>query len=246
MHRTLAVIPTYNEVDNLVPIVRRLLHQPVAVDILIVDDNSPDGTGDIADGLASEDSRVHVLHRPRKEGLAAAYRNGFVWGLRHGYDQLVECDADGSHQPEELPRLLQALTVADVVVGSRWIHGGSVVGWPYRRQLLSRAGSWYARLALHLSQRDVTSGYRAFRATALEVLPLDDIQSEGYSFQIETLWRARRAGLTVAEVPITLTERQHGVSKMHGRIVVEALLRVTAWALSPIRHNTRRPVLGDA
>lgn len=243
--RTLVVLPTYNEAENLAHIVERFRRHSRDVDILIVDDDSPDGTGRLADALATRDSSVHVLHRTSKEGLGAAYLHGFAWAARAGYDVVVECDADGSHHPEELGRLLDALVRADMVIGSRWVRGGTVEDWPLSRRLLSRAGSMYARTVLRLPQHDVTGGYRAFRSTALERIGLDTIQSQGYCFQIEMLWRAHTAGVSIAEVPITFTERRLGVSKMHGHIIVEAMWRVTRWALgSRTAESTRmRPVL---
>lgn len=229
--RTLVVLPTYNEAENIEDIVHRIRSSEPSVDILIVDDDSPDGTGRIADVLTWTVPRVHVIHRGQKAGLGAAYLNGFAWARRRGYDVIVECDADGSHQPEELPRLLAALDGADVVLGSRWVPGGSVTDWAAARRLLSRAGSMYARIALGLPQHDVTGGYRAYRATALDQIGIDAVRSDGYCFQIEMLWRAHRAGLTVVEVPITFAERLAGTSKMRGSIIVEAMWRVTTWAV---------------
>jgi dolichol-phosphate mannosyltransferase len=174
---------------------------------------------------------VHVLHRAEKAGLGAAYLEGFGWAIRAGYDVIVECDADGSHHPEELHSLLDTLDEHDLAIGSRWVSGGSVVDWPRSRELLSRGGSAYARALLRLRQRDVTGGYRAFRTDALLAIGLANVTSQGYCFQIEMLWRANRAGLRIAEVPITFTERRWGVSKMRGMIVVEAMARVTAWGI---------------
>ncbi|MGH3691557.1 MAG: polyprenol monophosphomannose synthase [Microbacterium sp.] len=237
---TLVVLPTYNEAENVADIVERFRVHAPGVDILIVDDGSPDGTGRIADALAARYSSVHVLHRARKEGLGAAYLHGFAWAERQGYDVIVECDADGSHHPEELQRLLGSLGGAGMVIGSRWVRGGVVEDWPLSRRLLSRAGSAYARAALQLPQHDVTGGYRAFRTTALERIGLDTVQSEGYCFQIEMLWRAHTAGVSIAEVPITFTERRLGASKMRGRIVLEAMWRVSRWAVSSRMRSTPR------
>ena len=229
--RIIVVLPTYNERENLLDTITRITASVPEASILVVDDNSPDGTGTLADQLALADDRVHALHRAEKAGLGAAYLEGFAWALERGFDIIVECDADGSHHPEELPVLLAALTVGDLAIGSRWVAGGSVVDWPKSRELLSRGGSAYARFLLRLPQRDVTGGYRAFRASALLALDLDHITSLGYCFQIEMLWRAQRAGLTIVEVPITFTELRYGVSKMRGMIVLEAMARVTAWGV---------------
>ncbi len=241
---TLVIIPTYNERENLPAIAARLMTSLPDVDILIVDDNSPDGTGAIASALSSGHDRVHVLHRTGKDGLGAAYRAGFDWGIERGYDRLVEMDADGSHQPEQLHRLLDALDDSDVVLGSRWTPGGAVENWPLRRALLSRAGSLYARVALGLPVRDVTGGFRAFRASALVTLDYHAVESQGYCFQIDMLWHAYTAGLRIAEVPITFVERVHGESKMSSGIVREAIGRVTVWGLRglPARVlGTRHP-----
>ncbi|MBB5631971.1 dolichol-phosphate mannosyltransferase [Cryobacterium mesophilum] len=231
MSGTLVIIPTYNERENLTAIAVRVLAQ-AAVDLLIVDDGSPDGTGLIADELAVADSRVHVLHRPSKGGLGGAYRAGFAWGIEAGFDILVELDGDGSHQPEELDRLRERMPGADMVIGSRWVAGGSVVNWPWRRRALSRAGSRYARAVLGLPFRDVTGGYRAFSAEALARVGCADVASQGYCFQVEMLLRAWQHGLRIEEVPITFIEREHGYSKMSGRIVIEAMMRVTLWGMS--------------
>jgi dolichol-phosphate mannosyltransferase len=230
--RVLVVVPTYDERDNLEPIVARVRAAVPTADVLVADDNSPDGTGDLADRLAAVDAQVHVLHRPGKQGLGAAYLAGFAWGLERGYDVLVEMDADGSHQPEQLPRLLSALRDADLVLGSRWVPGGTVENWPVSRKLISRGGTTYARLALGLPIRDVTGGYRAFRAGTLRQLDLHDVSSQGYCFQIDLAWRAVQRGLRVVEVPITFVERERGQSKMSGAIVRESLVKVTAWGLA--------------
>lgn len=227
--RVVVVIPTYNEAENLEPAVEGVLAAVASADVLVVDDNSPDGTGELADKLAADDDRVHVLHRAAKAGLGAAYLAGFDWALERGYDAVVEMDADGSHRPEQLPRLLAALDDADLVLGSRWVPGGEVVNWPRRRELLSRGGNLYARLALGLPLRDATGGYRAIRASALASLDLETVSSAGYCFQVDVARRAADAGLRVVEVPITFVEREYGESKMSGDIVREALMRVTAW-----------------
>jgi dolichol-phosphate mannosyltransferase len=230
--RLLVVVPTYNEAATLRKVVERVRSTAPTADVLVVDDASPDGTGEIADGLAELDPRVHVLHRPRKEGLGIAYVAGFRWGLEREFDTFVEMDADGSHQPEQLPRLLDALPDADLVLGSRYVHGGEVVDWPWYRELLSRGGNLYTRLALGVALRDITGGYRVYRAGALRSLGLDTVASTGYCFQVDLAWRAVRAGLRVVEVPITFVERSEGMSKMSGGIVREALWQVTRWGLA--------------
>jgi dolichol-phosphate mannosyltransferase len=230
--QVLVIVPTYNERENLEPIISRLRAAAPEAHLLVADDGSPDGTGEIADGLAAADPHVHVLHRRAKEGLGAAYLAGFGWGLEHGYDVLVEMDADGSHQPEQLPALLQALEGADLVIGSRWIPGGTVRNWPWRREVLSRGANTYTRFAMGVPVRDMTGGFRAFRADALRSLDLQDVSSQGYCFQVDLAWRALRRGLRVVEVPITFVERERGNSKMSGAIVREALVNVTAWGLA--------------
>ncbi|MFD1662474.1 polyprenol monophosphomannose synthase [Streptomyces caeni] len=227
----LVIIPTYNEVENIRAIVGRVRSAVPEAHVLVADDNSPDGTGKLADELAAEDDHVHVLHRGGKEGLGAAYLAGFRWGLERDYGVLVEMDADGSHQPEELPRLLTALKGADLVLGSRWVPGGRVVNWPRTREFISRGGSLYSRLALDLPLRDITGGYRAFRRETLQGLGLDQVASQGYCFQVDLARRAVKAGYHVVEVPITFVERELGDSKMSRDILVEALWRVTAWGV---------------
>ncbi|TNY35584.1 polyprenol monophosphomannose synthase [Thermomonospora catenispora] len=230
--RVLVIIPTYNERDNLEPITARVRAAVPAVEVLVVDDASPDGTGEIADRLAAEDEQVHVLHRTGKDGLGAAYLAGFGWALERGYDVLVEMDADGSHQPEELPALLTALVDADVVIGARYVPGGRVVNWPLRREALSRGANTYARLLLGVPLRDSTGGYRAYRATALHKIGLEGVDSRGYCFQIDLAYRAVQAGLRVVEVPITFIERERGDSKMSRDVMAEAMWRVTQWGVS--------------
>jgi dolichol-phosphate mannosyltransferase len=230
--RILVIIPTYNEVENLRPIIERVRTSVPAAHILVADDNSPDGTGRLADELAATDDHVHVLHRLGKEGLGAAYLAGFAWGIEAGYDVLVEMDADGSHQPEQLPDLLAALVDADLVLGSRWVKGGRVVNWPMSRKLLSRAGNLWTRIALGISLRDATGGYRVFRRETLLGLGLNDVASAGYCFQVDLAWRGLKAGYRVVEVPITFVERERGDSKMSRKIVVEALLLTTWWGLA--------------
>jgi dolichol-phosphate mannosyltransferase len=228
----LVIIPTFNERENLPLIVRRLHSAVPAAHVLVVDDDSPDGTGKVADALAEDDDRVHVMHRTVKAGLGAAYIAGFRWALQRDYAVIVEMDADGSHAPEQLPRLLDRIgSGADVVLGSRYVPGGSVVNWPRRRELLSRGGNLYSRLALGVPIRDITGGYRAYRREVLASLPLDAVASQGYCFQVDLAWRAVKDGFTVAEVPIAFTERVIGESKMSGSIVREALLMVTTWGI---------------
>jgi dolichol-phosphate mannosyltransferase len=229
--RVLVIIPTYNEAENLRLITDRVRRAVPSVDVLVADDNSPDGTGDIADEIAAADDHVFVLHRPGKQGLGAAYVAGFAWAKNKAYDAVVEMDADGSHAPEELTRLLDALREADAVLGTRYVPGGSVHNWPVHRLLLSRGGNIYIRMALGMPFKDATGGYRAYRMTTLDRIDVATVASQGYSFQVELAWRAYRQGLRVVEVPITFTERELGASKMSGNIVKEQLLRVTVWGV---------------
>ncbi len=238
--RVVMVIPTYNEADNLDWVVGRLRVAEPSVDLLVVDDNSPDGTGALADELAAADPAVHVLHRPGKAGLGAAYLAGFAWALDAGYDVVGEMDADGSHQPEQLHRLLEALLDADLVIGSRWIPGGSVVNWPLRREALSRGGNLYVRVLLGISIKDATAGFRVFRRSALEKIDLASVQSTGYVFQTDLVTRCLRAGLAVREVPIEFVERVRGDSKMSGAVAIESLRRITRWGLRERRDQVRR------
>ena len=238
--RVVMVIPTYDEADNLAWLVGRLRAAEPDVDVLVVDDNSPDGTGAVADGLAAADPAVHVLHRAGKGGLGAAYLAGFAWALDAGYDVVGEMDADGSHQPEQLHRLLEALLEADLVIGSRYVPGGSVVNWPWRREALSRGGNLYVRLLLGIKVRDATAGFRVFRRSALEKIDLASVQSTGYVFQTDLVTRCLRAGLTVREVPIEFVERERGDSKMSGAVATESLRRITRWGLRERRDQVRR------
>jgi dolichol-phosphate mannosyltransferase len=230
--RLLVIIPTYNEAATIREAVEGVRSAVPTADVLVVDDSSPDGTGEIADSLAELDSRLHVLHRPVKDGLGRAYVAGFQWGLERSFDTFVEMDGDGSHRPAELPRLLAALSDADLVLGSRYVRGGRVVDWPWHREVLSRGGNLYTRLALGIPLRDATGGYRAYRAGALRQVSLDTVASAGYCFQVDLAWRAVRAGLRVTEVPITFVERTEGTSKMSGAIVREALWQVTRWGIA--------------
>ncbi|MGG5751506.1 polyprenol monophosphomannose synthase [Zafaria sp. Z1313] len=229
--RVVTIIPTYNELESLPVTLGRLRAAVPDSDVLIADDNSPDGTGRLADEFAAADPQVHVMHRQGKEGLGAAYIAGFRWALERDYDVIVELDADGSHRPEDLPRLLAKVPEADLVIGSRWVKGGSVVNWPLHRKLISRAGSLYSRVMLGLSVRDITAGFRAFRRETLEAIDFDAVESVGYGFQVDMTFRVARLGRRIVEVPITFVERELGVSKMSGNIVVEAMLNVTRWGL---------------
>ncbi|HEY8319483.1 MAG TPA: polyprenol monophosphomannose synthase [Amnibacterium sp.] len=246
--RALVCVPTYNEAESLPVLLTRLADVKPSVDVLVIDDGSPDGTGAIADGFAERDPRVHVLHRAGKAGLGAAYLAGFAWGLERGYDVLVEMDADGSHRPEDLERLLAAvLDGADVVLGTRWMPGGKTVNWPFRRRLLSVAGNRYARAMLSVPLRDITGGFRAYRSAALRGLDLATISGEGYVFQVELALRASDKQLDVREVPITFVEREQGSSKMSQAIVVEAMRRVTVWGVQrriARLRGRRRPAPG--
>ena len=235
--RVLVIIPTYQERENLPVILDRVRAAVPTARVLVVDDSSPDGTGAIAEERVAADGMISVLHRPEKAGLGAAYVAGFGWGLDRDFDVLVEMDADGSHAPEQLPRLLAALEQADVVLGSRYVPGGSVVNWPKHREWLSRGGNLYSRIALGVDLNDITGGYRAYRAAVLRTLPLDQVASHGYCFQVDLAWRAVRAGFRVDEVPITFTEREVGTSKMSGGIVREALLKVTVWGAAHRWHQ---------
>ncbi len=237
-HRVVVCVPTYNERDNLQDTARRLRAANPTVDLLVIDDASPDGTGDIADELAAEDPHIHVLHRPGKSGLGTAYVAGFTWALEHDYTVIVEMDADGSHQPEQLPRLLAALDHADLAIGARWVTGGEVHNWPRRRLLLSRGANIYVRAALGMPLRDATAGYRAYRADVLRARDLTEVVSQGYCFQVDLAWRAWRSGFRVTEVPITFVERARGTSKMSNTIVAEAFWRVALWAAT---HRRRQP-----
>lgn len=229
--RILVIIPTYNEVDSLPNILARVRNSVPDADILIVDDNSPDGTGKIADQWVLGDSGIHVMHRLGKAGLGAAYLAGFAWGLQQGFDVLVEMDADGSHQPEQLPKLLAALEYSDLVLGSRWVAGGGTENWSKKRELLSKGGNYYTKIMLGIDIDDATGGYRAFKASALRSLDLHAVASAGYCFQVDLAWRAKQRGFVVTEVPITFVEREVGTSKMSRQIVAEALWRVTVWGI---------------
>jgi dolichol-phosphate mannosyltransferase len=231
--RTLVIIPTYNELENLPLIVRRVHEAQPDVHVLIVDDGSPDGTGKLADELSLADpDRVHVMHRTAKDGLGAAYLAGFAWGMNRQYSVLVEMDADGSHSPEQLYRLLDAVDAgADLVIGSRYVAGGTVRNWPKRRLVLSKTANTYSRVLLGVGIHDITAGYRAYRREVLEKIDLHAVDSKGYCFQIDLTWRAINSGFKVVEVPITFVERELGVSKMSGSNIREALFKVAHWGI---------------
>lgn len=231
--QSIVVIPTYNEKDTIGAVIRRIHDTEPAMHVLVVDDGSPDGTGDLADEIASRDPRVHVMHRTEKNGLGAAYIAGFGWALDRGYELIIEMDADGSHQPEQLPALIESIeTGADLTIGTRWISGGRTVNWPFYRKLISRAGTTYARIMLSSRLHDITSGYRGFRAAALRAIDFDSLNSQGYCFQIEMAWLLERSGYSVREFPITFVERLEGHSKMSSGIVLEALKKVTQWGIA--------------
>jgi dolichol-phosphate mannosyltransferase len=245
-HRTqniLVIIPTFNERENLPLILQRLHQARPDVHVLVVDDSSPDGTGQLADELALADpERVHVMHRTAKDGLGAAYLAGFGWGLSRHYVTLVEMDADGSHAPEQLHRLLDAVDGgAHLAIGSRYVEGGTVRNWPWRRVVLSKIANTYSRVMLGLGVHDITAGYRAYRREVLEKIDLDAVDSKGYCFQIDLTWRAVSSGFVVVEVPITFTERELGVSKMSGSNIREALVKVAQWGING-RLNRNRAV----
>jgi dolichol-phosphate mannosyltransferase len=229
--RVVMVIPTYNESLNITWIVERLRIALPGVDVMVVDDNSPDGTGKIADELAAADPQIQVVHRTEKAGLGAAYVNGFTVALDQGYDVIGEMDADGSHQPEQLHTLLDALKTSDLVIGARWMKGGSVVNWPLFRKLLSVFGNLYVRLLLGIKVRDATAGFRVFKRATLEAIDVTTVQSTGYVFQTDMAWRTLKAGLTISEVPIEFIERERGDSKMSGSVASESLKRITIWGL---------------
>jgi dolichol-phosphate mannosyltransferase len=232
MAETLVILPTYNEIENLESVIGRIRQWAPVADVLIVDDASPDGTGELADRLAADDPGITVMHRAGKAGLGRTYLAGFDYALGRDYRFVVEIDADGSHDPAELPRMLELADAgADVVIGSRWSSGGSVRNWPWIRQAISRAGNGYARAVLRSRIHDITAGYRIYATDALRSLELGSISSQGYCFQIELAWRLERSGKRIVEHPIIFSERAAGRSKMHAGIVLEALVRVTLWGL---------------
>ncbi|MCU0700930.1 MAG: polyprenol monophosphomannose synthase [Myxococcaceae bacterium] len=229
MNPALVIIPTYNERDNLGPITSAVLAADGRVDILVVDDNSPDGTGQLADELAAKEPRIQVLHREKKEGLGRAYLAAFRWAIAKQYAFIIEMDADFSHDPKYLPALIDAAKTADIAVGSRYIEGGGTVNWGIGRQVMSRGGSMYARTVLGISLRDVTAGFKCFNRRVLEAINLDEVQSSGYGFQIELSYRALKKGFTIKEIPIVFEDRRVGQSKMSRKIFLEAVKMV--WKL---------------
>jgi dolichol-phosphate mannosyltransferase len=240
---TLIIVPTYNERENLPRMAEKLLSLPVKVDLLVVDDNSPDGTGTIADELAAKHPEIHVLHRVKKDGLGRAYIAGFTWALEQGYEFVFEIDCDFSHDPDDIPRFLEAAKKqnADLVLGSRYDGGVRVVNWPLKRLMLSRSAGIYVRIITGMPFTDPTGGYKCFRRRALQAIALDDVRSNGYSFQIELTHRLWRNGYQVVEIPIIFTERVEGHSKMSRHIVREALLRVwQLWLQNGLRRSPRK------
>jgi dolichol-phosphate mannosyltransferase len=246
MNRTLIVMPTYNERENLPRMAQRLLGLPVKVDLLVVDDNSPDGTGRLADELAAKHPEIHVLHRQGKNGLGRAYLAGFKWALERDYDFVFEMDGDFSHNPDDIPTFLVAAADADLVLGSRYINGIRIINWPLSRLMLSKGAATYVRVITGMPFTDPTGGYKCFRRRALEALDLDAVESNGYSFQIELTHKLWRQGMRIVETPIIFTERLQGHSKMSGHIIREALIMV--WRLliqNGCRRNPRKPPRKD-
>jgi dolichol-phosphate mannosyltransferase len=235
--RVVIVMPTYNERQNLEIIAGRTREAVPDADLLVVDDNSPDGTGDLADKLAEKDPHVRVMHRMEKAGLGRAYVAGFTWALESGYDLIVEMDADGSHRPEDLPRLLATCSQADAVIGSRYVPGGTVVNWPKSREFLSKGANIYNRIMLGVRVKDATGGFRVYRAATLQKIDLNGIESAGYCFQIDMTLRVLQGGMQIKEVPITFVERERGASKMSNSVIIEAFTRVARWGISSWLHG---------
>src|SRR4051812_22736175 len=240
MGKILVIVPTYNERENLPPMAERLLKLGIPVDLLVVDDNSPDGTGKIADQLAAQFPSIHVLHRAEKRGLGRAYIAGFKWALKQGYEFVFELDGDFSHNPDDIPMFLEAAKDADLVLGSRYINGIRIINWPLSRLMLSKSAATYVRIVTGMPFTDPTGGYKCFRRRALEAISLDEIHSNGYSFQIEMTHKLWRQGMRIAEVPIIFTDRLQGHSKMSGHIVREALIMV--WRLFFQNKMRRKPM----
>ena len=235
--KTVVIVPTYNEAEGIVAMLDAVLISAPDADILVVDDDSPDGTAGLVTAHREHGQRLHLLSRSKKEGLGAAYRAGFNWALARPYDAIVQMDADLSHPPERVPALLAALAHADVAIGSRYVRGGGVRNWPWLRRAISRGGNVYVRLVLGIPIHDATAGFKAFRRAALETIGAVNSESNGYCFQIENTWRASRLGLRITEVPITFTDREVGTSKMTGDIVREAMLRVLGWRWRELAHR---------
>lgn len=237
---TIVIVPTYNERENLLPLTERLLALRTPVDLLVVDDNSPDGTGQLADELAARHPEVQVLHRPGKSGLGRAYCAGFAWALQRHYEFIFEMDGDHSHDPDDIPTFLQAAHEADLVLGSRYAKGIRVINWPLRRLLLSLSAAKYVRVITGMPFSDPTGGFKCFRRRALQAIDLDNVHSNGYSFQVELTHKLWRQGLKIIEVPIVFTDRFQGTSKMSGHIVREALWMVwRLWAQNGFRRSPR-------
>ena len=230
MSNSIVIIPTYNEIENVESIIRTVLSQHKFFHVLIIDDNSPDGTGDLADLLANKHPQLRVLHRQAKQGLGRAYIAGFEWAIENGYDFIVQMDADGSHRPDDLPLVVEAAAENRLVIGSRWVPGGAVLNWPWYRQWISRAGNLYARLTLRSHVKDITAGFRCYPVSFLTGLELELVRAQGYGFQIEMTKLAQDSGVAVEEVPITFVERESGVSKMTYKIIFEAFWLCTKWA----------------
>ncbi len=239
MNKTLVVVPTYNERENLVPLAQRLLALPVPVDMLVVDDGSPDGTGKLADELAAKHPPIHVIHRAEKSGLGRAYIAGFKWALERGYEYVFELDGDFSHNPDDIPMFLEAARAADLVLGSRYLNGIRIINWPLSRLMLSKSAAKYVQIVTGMTITDPTGGYKCFTRRALEAINLNEINSNGYSFQIEMTHRLWRQGRKIVEVPIIFTERAQGHSKMSGHIIREAFFMV--WRLWLQNKMRRRP-----
>lgn len=231
--KTLIVVPTYNERENIERLLDRVLAVADAIEVLVVDDNSPDGTAAAVAAYMQKNSRVHILNRPGKQGLGPAYIAGFRWALARDYDVIMEMDADLSHRPRYLPAFLETIQRCDIAVGSRWVRGGKIANWPFHRVWLSRMASLYSRLILGIHVRDMTAGFIAYRRQVLENLNLETIRADGYSFQIEMKYRAYQRGYKICEIPITFTDRRIGQSKISRRIVFEALLLVWFLRFSP-------------
>lgn len=230
--KTLVMMPTYNEIETLEASIGRLFEFNPNVELLVIDDNSPDGTGALANRLSEADVRIQVLHRSGKAGLGKAYLAGYEYGIKKGYDLLVQMDADGSHRPQDLPAMLEASQSYDLVIGSRWIIGGAVSNWPWYRQGISQFGNWYAGLMLGLGISDVTAGYRVYKSALIQKMDLSKVQAQGYGFQVEMTLRSAHAGGKICEVPILFVERENGRSKMTTEIVIEAFLLATKWGLA--------------